>query len=108
MFPFWRSRAKTERPRTTKPHNLHTRLRVEQMEDRVVPDGVPVTAPPPVPVTALVVTTIQDVVNPNDDNVNFSLREAIASVNPAVAGSYKITFAPNIMGQTITLDTAIR
>lgn len=99
-------RALRSGPSATKSRSpRRTQLFCERLEDRDVPSAPPGgEIPPPNPVTELVVTTVQDVVDPNDDNVTFSLREAILRVAPATAGTYKITFAQNIRGQTITLD----
>jgi CSLREA domain-containing protein len=63
------------------------------------------TIPAPRPVTELVVNTVEDDTDPTNDATQFSLREAVLEANrAAVSGSYIITFAAAIQGQTIVLD----
>jgi hypothetical protein len=87
-------RRKTGQHAATKDVSRRTVLHVEQCEDRCVPANL-----------ALVVTTLQDVNNPNDDAVNLTLREAIAKCNDEVPTTqHTITFAWPIYGGTITLN----
>ncbi|MCI0700189.1 MAG: hypothetical protein L0241_03780 [Planctomycetia bacterium] len=68
---------------------LHTILRVEQMEDRVVPD-------------ARIVTALGD----THIDGKLTLREAVEQLNILPAGDHTITFSQDIQGGTITLDPA--
>ncbi len=74
------------------PHQndwLRTILRFEQFEDRVVPAN-------------LEVTTLADVINPNDGV--FSLRERIDEANEGADAQYTIFFRQTLWGGTITLN----
>ena len=89
-------------------HRNRTRLRLEALEDRWVPDGTPVPGPAPGLDPALLVVTTSDDSNDPTDNV-VSLREAIGSANGAGAGSdvRVITFDMTKVGPVISLVSAL-